>query len=117
MTHHIKLTRNHQRVLIEAILISMDIKDKKLRNPDSKRIMEDYYNDAAKKVYDNDIECGKTGTYPKDNIFGWLRDQFFHSGRFPDTEFGKLAISICEACAHNEYDKFCRMTIMNTLFE
>ena len=116
MSHTIKLTRNHQRILIEALAISLEIKETVL----SKKALDvanKYYLDAAEKIKCNDIECGKTGKQPRDNLFAWLRDQFYHSGTFDKTELGKLAISICEAAAYNEYDTFTRTTIMNTLFE
>jgi len=116
MAHTIKLTRNHQRILIEALAISLEIKSEVL----SKRALETanrYYLDAAEKIKNNNVECGKTGKNPKDNIFGWIRDNLYHSGSFEKTELGKLAISICEAASYNEYDTFTRTTIMNTLFE
>jgi hypothetical protein len=116
MAHTIKLTRNHQRILIEALAISLEIKEIVL----SKKALETanrYYLDAAEKIKNNDIECGRTGKQPRDNLFAWLRDQFYHSGSFEKTELGKLAIAICEAASYNEYDTFIRTTIMNTLFE
>lgn len=116
MTHTVELTKNHKRVLLEALYESQTFKYNSLRKPDSISRMIDEYNKAAQKLL-KPVECGKTGHKAGDNLFGWLRDQFFHSGRLPDTEFGKLAISICEAAGGNTYETFCRMTIINTLFE
>ena len=116
MAHIIKLTPNHQRILIEALAISLEIKEQVL----SKRALEvanRYYLDAAEKIKNNNIECGRSGKQPRDNLFAWLRDQFYHSGQFEKTELGKLSISICEAASYNEYATFTRTTIMNTLFE
>lgn len=113
MSFTIKLTKNHKRILLEAIIESMKIKEDKLKNPASLEKMNAYYIDAAHKIGGSEIECGST----KNNIFVWLRDQFYHSRGFPNTEFGKLAISICEAAGSNDYDSFTRMTIINTLFE
>lgn len=117
MSHTITLTRNHQRVLIEALAISSEIKAKKLRNPSSIKLMNDYYLDAAQKIMNNNIACGKAGRQPSDNLFAWIKDQLYHSGDMSKTEFGQLALLICEAGAYNEYDIFCRSTIINTLFE
>jgi len=116
MSHTISLTKTHKRILLEALLESHTIKEKKLRNPEGLRIMTEMYNDAANKLLSN-VECGKNGSKSSDNLFGWLIDQFNHSGNLPDTEFGKLAILICESAGRNQYEQFCRMTIINTLFE
>lgn len=116
MSHQVSLTRTHQRILLEALLQSMEIKSKKLVKQDSIRIMNKMYNDAAEKIVKG-VVCGKTGSKASDNLFGWLVDQFNHSGKLPDTEFGQLAISICQAAGENRYEKFCQMTIINTLFE
>lgn len=112
MAHTIKLTRNHQRVLLEAMIYSMDVKESRLKKADSIEQMQRYYTDAAKKIIEP-IECGST----KKNLFTWLKDQFYHTTNFDKTEFGQLAIAICDAASDNTYESYCRMTIMNTLFE
>lgn len=112
MAHTVKLTKNHKRILLEAIIYSMEIKESKLKKPDSIEQMHRYYNDAAQKIV-NIVECGST----KKNLFTWLKDQFYHTTNFDKTEFGQLAIAICDAAASNTYESYCRMTIMNTLFE
>lgn len=118
MAHTVRLTRNHQRILLEALAISQEIKEKKLRNPDSRRRMDEEYYKAAKRLIDEaDIECGRAGHKPGDNLFAWMRDQFYHSGDFTDTEFGLLAVNICEAAGDGVYAGYCRMTVMNRLFE
>lgn len=116
MAHKISLTKNHKRILLEALLESQAIKEVKLKSPDSIYKMNEMYADAAEKLLTT-VDCGKLGFRPNDNIFGWIRDQFLHSGDFPKTEFGQLAIGICEAAGEDRYDSYCRMTIVNTLFE
>lgn len=116
MSHTIELTKNHKRVLLEALYESQTVKYNKLRKPESIDRMILEYNKAAQKLL-KPVECGKVGSKAGDNLFGWLKDQFHHSGKLPDTEFGKLAINICEAAGNNSYEAYCRMTIMNTLFE
>lgn len=114
----VKLTRNHQRVLIEALAISQEIKQKKLRNPASiERMNDEYYKAALRILNEPEIECGKQGTKPGDNLFAWIRDQLFHSGDMPETEFGRLALDICQAAGNNTYTTYTRITIMNRLFE
>jgi hypothetical protein len=116
--HQVKLTNNHKRILLEAILESELVKKRKLRNPSSIKGMEEEYYKAAKRIAEEShIECGRRGHKAGDNLFGWLRDQIFHSGDLSLTEFGQLAISICEAAGDGEYDKFTQMTIINKLFE
>jgi len=112
MAHIVKLTKNHKRILLEAIIYSMEIKEKKLRKTDSIEQMHRYYTDAANKII-MPVECGSI----KKNLFTWLKDQFYHTTGFENTEFGQLAIAICDAAASNTYETYCRMTIMNTLFE
>lgn len=119
MAFTVKLTRNHQRVLLEALAVSQEIKEKKLRNPDSrKRMEEEYYKAALRLIEEKDgIHCGRQGHKPGDNIFAWIRDQIYHSSDMSETEFGKLAINICEAAGNQVYDVYCRDTIIKRFFE
>lgn len=117
MSHHISLTKNHQRILAEALSISMEIKKAKLKNPDSRELMIESYLNVAEKVLAGEIDCGRQGYAMRDNIFGYVRDQLLHSRNLPKTEFGILAIAICEAAGENRYDEFCQITIINRLFE
>jgi len=111
--HLIKLTKNHRRILLEAINYSLEIKEHKIRRQDSLEQTQKYYLDAAQKIMNGEIECGTL----KNNLFTWLKDQFLHTTNFDKTEFGQLAISICESAAENTYHEFCRMTIIKTFFE
>jgi len=108
MKHKIKLIKDHREILLETLAQSLEIKDIKLRNPDSKRIMEKQYYDAALKICEGTIECGRSGTKPGDNLFGWIIDQIKHSGKLYDHELGKFAIDICQAAGlgEREYQKF-----------
>jgi len=116
MTHTVNLTSAHKRILLECLLESHTIKENKLRNPDSLKQMTELYNAVGTKLLEP-VVCGKTGTKVSDNVFGWYIDQINHSGKLPDTEFGKLAIEICRAAGMNNYQKFCSMTIISKLFE
>jgi hypothetical protein len=118
MAFRVKLTKNHQRVLLEALAISQEIKQKKLRNPSSiERMNDEYYKAALRILNEPEVECGKQGYKAGDNLFAWIRDQLYHSADMPQTEFGKLAIDICEAAGDNAYTAYTRITIMNRLFE
>lgn len=63
------------------------------------------------------IECGRRGWRPEDNVFGWIRDQIFHSGRLEETELGKHAIDICEAAGGDTYAAYNRNSVFTTFFE
>jgi len=117
MSHEIELTRNHKRILLEVLALSQEAKLKKLRNPDSIAGMNEEYEKAGMRILQSSIECGRIGTKSSDNFFGWLIDQIMHSGKLADTELAQLAIDICQACGRNSYGDYCRITIMNTLFE
>jgi hypothetical protein len=119
MAFRVKLTKNHQRVLLEALATSQEIKQKKLRNPESKsRMNEEYYAAALRILNETEgVECGRTGVKPGDNIFAWICDQLYHSGDMTETEFGKLSLNICEAAGNNSYEAYCRDTIMKRFFE
>ena len=116
MAHQVALTKNHKRILLEALLESQSIKERKLKSPESIYKMNAMYADAAEKLLTT-VECGKMGYKSTDNIFGWMIDQIHHSGKLSETEFGQLAINICKAAGDGQYESFCRMTIANTLFE
>jgi hypothetical protein len=119
MSHEIKLNKFHKKVLGEVLYDSLIYKrDVKLRNPESIAKMEEEYCGAVRQIVEDDIiTCGKTGTRPKDNFFGWIKDQILHSGKLANSEWGQLAISICEAAGENRYEQFNRTTIINRLFE
>jgi len=117
MPHVIDLTDSHKRILLEVLLLSQEHKEMRLRNPDSLVRMRKEYIKAAEQIYDSlPIECGREGIRLNDNLFGWLRDQMFHSGKLLDTEIGRLAISICEAAGEDRYQQYCEMTIIDRLF-
>ena len=117
MAHQIILTKNHKRILLEVLNESLIIKQKRLQKADSIKRMENEYINAGEKIYSDYVECGRLGSRAGDNLFGWYRDQILHSGKLSETEIGQLALSICEAAGTNRYDQFCKMTIINTLFE
>lgn len=118
MSHKTRLKKQHLQILLEAIHTSREYKLRNLRNPSSKDLMIQQYRKAEDRLCSEiEIECGKRGHQANDNLFGWIRDQIFHSGKLDETELGKNAIDICEAAGDNCYEQFCKHTIFNSLFE
>jgi len=117
MPHQVTLTDSHKRILLEVLLLSQEHKLKRLRNPDSLTRMQTEYLAVAEKIYDGlPIECGREGIRLNDNLFGWFRDQLFHSGPLINTEIGRLAVDICEAAGEDRYQQYCEKTIIDRLF-
>ena len=109
MTHTIRLIKDHREILLETLAQSMEIKEGRLRNPDSLRKMEQQYYDAALKIFNGSIDCGRPGVKnATDNLFAWIIDQIRHSGRLYDHELGKFAIDICRAAGEglDQYQQF-----------
>ena len=108
MSHKVKLTKFHKTQILQTLADSEEYKEfKKLRDPESIRIMKKKYNEAATQIYtEREIVCGKVGIKPSDNLFGWIRDQILHSGPLAKQELGIAVISICEAAGEGRYDEF-----------
>jgi hypothetical protein len=110
MAHQVKLKRQHRLQILEALAESQNYKQfKKLRDPESIEKMIVNYEHAAGQVYNEfeAITCGRVGTKPGDNLFGWIRDQILHSGKLAKQELGLAVIAICEAAGEGRYDEFC----------
>jgi hypothetical protein len=109
MSHEVKLKRLHRIQILQALAESEEYKEfRKLRDPESIRMMKQQYANAAEKIsYDLEISCGRVGTKAHDNLFGWIRDQIFHSGKLARQELGIAVIAICEAAGEGRYDEFC----------
>jgi hypothetical protein len=109
MAHEVKLKKLHKIQILQALAESEDYKEfRKLRDPESIRIMKQQYSDAAEKIaYDPEIACGRVGYKASDNLFGWIRDQMLHSGALARQELGIAVIAICEAAGEGRYDQFC----------
>jgi hypothetical protein len=108
MKHKIKLIRDHREILIETLAQSLEIKENKLVKIDSLNGMRRQYYDAAEKIVQGEIECGRSGLKANDNLFGWIIDQIKHSGKLYKNELGQFAIDICEAAGtgEQEYKQF-----------
>jgi hypothetical protein len=109
MTHTVKLKKLHKIQILQALAESEEYKEfRKLRDPESIRIMKKQYSDAAEKIaYDTEISCGRVGYQSSDNLFGYIRDQLLHSGKLAKQELGIAVIAICEAAGEGRYDEFC----------
>jgi hypothetical protein len=104
MKHKIKLIKAHKTTLVEALAQSLDIKEAKLVKQDSLEGMRKQYLDAAEKIVNGEIECGRSGITARDNLFGWIIDQIKHSGKLYKHQLGKTAIDICEAAGTGELE-------------
>ena len=109
MAHDVKLKKLHKIQILQALAESEEYKEfRKLRDPESIRIMKRQYEDAGLKIVNEPaIGCGRVGTKPSDNLFGWIRDQILHSGKLAKQELGIAVIAICEAAGEGRYDEFC----------
>ena len=114
MAHTVKLKTEHQMVLLEALLCSLEAKSKFVK-PEKHAEAVRQYEDAGKKIL-NSISCGRIGDTASDNLFGWIKDQMTHSGDFSHTELAHRAIDICEAAGRNQYERFCNRNIYDQLF-
>ena len=101
MAHTIHLIKEHKEVLLEALIQSMEIKEKKLQNVETIDKMKAMYCDAAEKLL-QPVECGRINH----NLFTWLIDQIKHSGRLYTNELGQYAITICQAANEDRYKQF-----------
>jgi len=103
MAFKIKLTKDHQEILVSALLAS-SIEKKQFVDAIKHEQTMNQYIDAATKLLDT-VTCGRSGH----NIFTWLIDQIKHSPRLAKTELGKHAIIIADAASHSEkrYEDFC----------
>lgn len=107
MPHHIQLTTTHQIALILTLDQSLMYKENIIRDFDKYQETEKQYQDAMRKIGDNNIKCGRTDS----NLFVWLSDQIDHSGAFAQTEMAQYAQLICKAAAKNLYSQFNENTI------
>jgi len=112
MKYTVKLTVDDQRIMLEALIASQEIKEKKLQKPDSIATMRRQYLDAAEKFLEP-IEIHDK----KKNIFVWFIDQMQHSGRFWNTELCMRACAIADRAIENEYDHYKSVQIYEDLFE
>jgi hypothetical protein len=104
MKHTIKLIKDHKEILLETLAQSLEIKEAKLVKKDSIAGMRRQYYDAAEKIYNGEIVCGRSGALATDNLFGWMIDQIKHSGKLYKNELGQYSILICRAAAEGEYE-------------
>lgn len=104
MPHTIELTKEHQEILIEALLLSLvDKEDNVLKDPHKIDLVREQYSDAANKLL-KPVKCGMKSK----NIFVWIADQINHSPNIRGMEVAQRALAICDAAAHDRYDIFTR---------
>lgn len=109
MAHEVKLKKLHRIQILQALAESEEYKEfRKLRDPESIRLMKHNYSNAAEQIaQDPLIKCGRVGSKSGDNLFGWIRDQILHSGPLAKQELGVAVVAICEAAGEGRYDQFC----------
>jgi hypothetical protein len=103
MSHVINLLPRHQRVLIQALIESAEIKARLvIRDPESLDHMNTQYADAGEKfllpvrVHDS-----------RKNLFTWFQDQIAHTPHLRTQELGVWASVIADSCSRNCYREFC----------
>lgn len=109
--HTVKLTREDTVTLLEALAASQEIKEGKLKNPESLKKMQTQYLDAAHKIMEP-IEIKNS----QKNLMAWYIDQMRHSGRLWDTELCVRACAIARHVIDNTYDTYKSIQHYNDLF-
>lgn len=102
MAHRIRLEQDHQDLIAQALLRSLDHKRQHVvKNAAKLAETERQYADAIDKF----TGVVTVNQYDK-SIFTWLADQIRHSGPLRDQETGRRVLDICEVCVKNRYDDY-----------
>jgi aspartate 1-decarboxylase len=112
MKYTVTLTKEDQRTMLEALISSQEIKERKLVKPDSISSMRKQYLDAAEKFLEPIVIVKQNN-----NIMTWFIDQMKHSGRFWNTELCVRACAIADRVIANEYDHYKSVQIYEDLFK
>ena len=103
MSHVIHLLPRHQRVLIQALIESAEIKSRLvIRDAQSLDVMNSQYADAGEKF----LEPVRVHDRRK-NLFTWFLDQIAHTPHLRTQELGVWASVIADSCIKNVYSEFC----------
>lgn len=113
MAHIVHLKKTDKLLLIEALAASMEFKYKKLRSPESIKLMEDNYADWAQKIVDLPIEIHNKGN----NMMTWYIDQMRHSGLFWDTKLCRQACDLANQIINNSYNHYSKIEVFEDLFK
>lgn len=110
--HTVKLSKDDQRLLIEALACSQEIKLKKLQKPESIDSMNKQYYDACLKIMD-----AITIVKRDNNLMTWFIDQMQHSGKFWGTELCERAVKLAEIIIKGEYQHYKSVQVFEDLFD
>lgn len=112
MTHTVSLTREDQRLMLEALVASQDIKEKKLQRQDSLDMMRKQYYEAAEKLLQP-----ITIAQRNNNLMTWFIDQMKHSGKLWNTELCSKACLVAQRVIDDEYTHYKSIQIYEDLFK
>lgn len=112
MTHTVKLSKEDQRIMLEALIASQDIKERKLQKRDSIDQMRKQYYDAAEKMLQPIVIAQRNN-----NLMTWFIDQMKHSGKLWGTELCSRACLIAQRVIDDEYEHFKSIQIYEDLFK
>ena len=112
MTHTVNLTIEDQRCMLEALLASQEVKERKLQRADSLAQMREQYYDAAVKIT-QPIQVAQRNN----NLMTWFIDQMKHSGKLWNTELCSKACLIAQRVIDDEYDHYKSIQIYEDLFK
>ncbi len=108
--HTVKLAKEDIALLLETLAASQEIKEQKLKNPDSIKKMQELYLDAAHKMLEP-IEIHNR----KNNLMTWYIDQMKHSGKLWGTELCERACMIARNVIDNSYEDYKRIQRLKDL--
>jgi hypothetical protein len=112
MSHSVKLSKEDQRTMLEALIASQEIKERKLQRPDSIKAMNQQYYEAAQKMLEP-ITINKRDN----NLMTWFIDQMKHSGKLWETELCSRACLIAQRVIDDNYTHYKSIQIYEDLFK
>lgn len=111
--HIINLKMSDRALILEALAVSMEYKYKKLRNPESIKLMEDNYEKFAEDIANYPVEIHDRTNNP----MTWFQDQLKHSGLFWDTKLCSQANDLANRVINNTYEQYSRIERFEDLFK